>query len=235
MDDTPWTTLAARWSELFPTRPARIAFCAGLAGGGALLDAGCGDGALVEALRAQGIEALGFDLDPGFVAQAGHRSGLPVGSVAQGDLRDIGTVFPGFGFAAVVSLGQTFPHLLEDADIDAFLEGARSRVVPGGNLALQVVDDTAAPVTRDLPPLRLPGLLLERTRILEGAEAVLRLRATGEDFRFTWEVRHRVWTPEALSLRASRCGWSASRVLADESGTPWAGRGAGWILVLGRA
>jgi len=231
-DETVWTALARCWEELFPLRPARTAMCRALvSAGGRLLDAGCGTGSLVRALLDQGVEAWGFDLDPGFVAVG--RGRLPADRIAQGDLRDLAEALPPGRFDAIVSLGQTFPHLLTDSDVDRFLSGARDRLLPAGSLRLQVVSDAEAPPERMLPALEVPGLRLERRRRV-GAEgrAWLDLRVVRGERVDAWTVTHRIWTPDDLARTARRVGFDVAGVSADEAGTPWTGREAGWILEL---
>lgn len=231
---TVWSALAARWNDLFPVRPARIEFCLrGVSPGGAVLDAGCGSGALLAALLDAGCDAWGFDLDDGFVAEASRRLGARSHRIARADLRDVGVVHPAAVFERIVCMGQTFPHLLDEASVHAFLDGARTRLVPGGRLSIQVVSDEHAPLERRLPTLEAFGVRLDRRRILVDAErAVLELRASTSDGVYSWSVEHRRWAPESLSAMASSRGWRSVSLQSDESGEPWTGREAGWILDL---
>lgn len=231
-EETVWTALARCWEDLFPLRPQRVAMCrALLPPGGRLLDAGCGTGGLVRALLDAGLDARGFDLDPGFVAVGRER--LPADRIVVGDLRNLGDVPPGGAFDAIVCLGQTFPHLLTDSDVDAFLSGSAVRLAPGGSLRVQVVSDAHAPAERDLPTLEAAGLRLHRRRrVVAGGRAWLDLRLERAGRDDSWTVEHRVWTPEELGAAARDAGLRPTGVIADESGAPWTGREAGWILVL---
>lgn len=224
-----WTSLADAWEDLFPLREPRIALCLSLLEpGSAFLDAGCGTGALVGALLERGIDAMGFDLDPGFVEAAFRK--VPSGRVVLGDLRGIASMFPGRRFDLVASLGQTFPHLLTDSDIAAFFDGVRSRLAPGGCVVLQVVSDADAPAERDLPALEIPGLRLERRRRLgDGDRAWLDLRVVRGGLVDEWTVEHRVWTPESLALVAGRSGFAVRWLSADEARRPWTGREPGFL------
>jgi SAM-dependent methyltransferase len=224
-----WSALADAWEDLFPLREPRTALCRTLiAPGGVFLDAGCGTGALVRALRLDGIDALGFDLDPGFVEVASRN--LPGERVVRGDLREIAAVFPKRRFEAIVCLGQTFPHLLTDSDVASFLVGARSRLAPEGILVLQVVSDAGAAPQRQLPTLDAPGLRLERRRrVGDGRRAWLDLRVVRGELVHEWTVEHRVWTPESLCLAASESGFVPKWLAADESGKPWTGREPGFL------
>jgi SAM-dependent methyltransferase len=230
--ETVWTALARCWEDLFPLRPARTAMCrALLPPDGRLLDAGCGTGVLVRALLESGLDARGFDLDPGFVAVGRER--LPADRIVVGDLRNVGAIPPAGVYDAIVCLGQTFPHLLTDSDIQAFLSGAVERLVPGGVLRIQVVSDALAPPERDLPTLEVAGLRLHRRRrVFPGGRARLDLRVERAGQVESWTVEHRVWTPEELGAVAMGAGLRPTGVSADESGTPWTGRESGWILEL---
>lgn len=235
-ESASWWTVAAVWDQLFPLRQARVNMCASLVPrGGALLDAGCGTGSLVRALLPAGVDAFGFDLDPGFVEQAKLALKTNSDRVSQGDLAAIETVFPVKVFDAIVCLGQTFPHLMTDSDIASFLEGASRRLKPGGALVLQVVADRDDRPDRTLPDLDAAGVRLQRRRILTSSDrAELHLVATNGLGDAAWKVEHRRWTPESLMAVAARFGFARDVVWADESEKPWTGAEPGWILVLSK-
>lgn len=231
--ESPWSVLAPVWEGLFPLRPARVRWALERTPpGGAVLDAGCGSGDLVAALLAQGREARGFDLDPVFAARAASRAGGG-DRIATASLTEIAEVFPGRCFDLVACLGQVFPHLLDDEQVDLFLEGARTRLAPGGRLALQVVSDEGAGGERILPTLECDGFRLDRTRRLAGpGRAELELRLSGPGVDRSWRVEHRIWSPDALAAQVTGSGWRVARLAADESGTTWTGREPGWLLEL---
>jgi len=231
-----WSALADVWDELFPLRQARVELCASLSPvGGSLLDAGCATGSLVRALSARGLDARGFDLDPGFVARAKSSLSTESDRVVPGDLVAIDSVFPGLSFDVIVCLGQTFPHLLTDSDIDSFLRGSFGRLKPGGRMVLQVVADRDEHPDRTLPVLEAAGIKLQRRRILTGAErAELHLVATAGFGTASWKVEHRRWSPESLARVAAKSGFATESMMADESRSPWTGAEPGWILVLAK-
>ncbi|MCB9497596.1 MAG: class I SAM-dependent methyltransferase [Fibrobacteria bacterium] len=232
-----WSALAPRWSELFPLRPDRIEMCRTRCGlGGTFLDVGCGDGALVETMLDAGRDAYGSDMDGKAVQRAKSRVGDRRERIQQASMTEVASLFPGTSFDLVVCLGQTFPHLVSDQDVRAFLVGARDRLAHDGSLLIQVMSDADLPAERELPAREIPGLRLERRRILDqgGERAHLELKATTEDGCSTWSVEHRVWTPESLSGMAFSVGLWAVSVAADESGREWTGREPGWILELAR-
>lgn len=231
---TVWSALASRWDMFFPPRPARLDMCLrGLPPGGLLLDAGCSTGNLVRGLLDSGCDAWGFDLDEGTIAEAHRRLGEDAHRVVQGDLREIGNLFPGLVFDRIVCMGQTFPHLLEDSDVHAFLQGACDRLAPSGSLFIQVVSDEGAPMERRLPTIDTSDHRLHRRRILSDSNrAILELMASTPDGVFAWSIEHRRWTPDELAETAKICGLRSSGVSANESGAPWTGTEPGWILEL---
>lgn len=231
---SPWAELASVWEDLFALRPERVEMCRSLVEQGqAVLDAGCGTGALVRALVAQGVDAYGFDLDPGFVSHARELAGENADRLVLWDLREISSVMPGRNFGLVACLGQTFPHLLTDSDIRSFLLGASGRLEPGGRLVIQVVADRDERPVRSLPPLELENIRLERRRILTGPDRVVfELEVHGRTGRLGWKVEQRRWTPEALAEFAAPAGFKLVTVWADESRRAWTGAEPGWILVL---
>ena len=227
----PWAHLADHWDTLFPLRPERVAMCRkAMLPEHPVLDAGCATGGLVASLLAEGIDTYGFDLDPGFVARAKSRLGPRADRIVEGDLRALEPVHSGRAFGLVVCLGQTFPHLLTDSDVEMFFDGTRARLAPGGKLILQVVADRDEQPMRTLPPLEAQGFRLERKRTLTGPDSaqfeLKMLWPTGEKI---WTVPHRRWTPASLAAFAQKSGFQPSSLVADESARPWTGHEPGWI------
>lgn len=236
MDNPAWGDLAEVWEQLFPVRPERVEMCLRLAGpSGAVLDAGCATGALVRNLLSRGMDARGFDLDPGFVRRARSLLEGQADRIVEGGLKDLADVHPGREFDLVVCLGQTFPHLLTDSDVRSFLEGARIRLAHGGRLVLQVVADRDDRPVRILPALESAGVRLERRRILVDANrARLELAMLWGTRETRWDAEHRRWTPEQLEATAIGCGFFCEAAWADEAGNAWTGNEPGWLLVLRR-
>lgn len=239
--DTPWAALAASWEDLFPLRQPRVDLALALSAPGArTLDAGCATGSLVRALARNGRRAEGLDLEPAFLAEARTRAaaeGLDLPWHLAG-LLDLGRLEGQGGFALVTCLGQTLPHLLEEADWLAFFAQARALLAPGGRLAIQVVNDGAAPAgtARDLPPLAAPGGTLERRRILVSDtlarfETVFR-PAGGEPQASA--VAHRRMDPGRAAALLAQAGLAAEPPLADESGRAFEPSAAGWLVIAAR-
>lgn len=117
-----------------------------------VLDVGCGDGALLAALRAKGCDARGMELDPHNVAQCVAR-GL---SVIQGNADTDLTFYPDKSFDYAV-LSQTLQTTMRpDRVLDELLRIGRKAVVSFPNFAhwrvrLSLLWGGRMPVTRLLP------------------------------------------------------------------------------------
>jgi len=136
-----------------PLRPDLAAIAAHVAGGSSVLDVGCGDGALMAALRdGKGVDARGLEIDPANVAAAVAR-GLPV---VQGDA-DIDLL--GYPDASVdyAILSQTLQTCrAPDRVLDELLRIGRRAFVSFPNFAhwrvrLSLLWGGRMPVTRLLP------------------------------------------------------------------------------------
>ena len=169
-----------------------------VAPGSRVLDIGCGDGALMAALRdGQGVDARGLEIDPANVAAAVVR-GL---SVVQGDAdRDL-AAYPDASFDYAI-LSQTLqttrgPHLV----LDDLLRIGRRAFVSFPNFAhwrvrLSLLGGGRMPVTRQLPEswydtpnihhltiddfrafVRERGVVIERGWFLSGAGRTTRAAA----------------------------------------------------------
>jgi SAM-dependent methyltransferase len=118
--------------------------------GGPILDAGCGTGRLLVPLARDGHRVLGIDRSAAMLARAawrlsrGARAARGRAMLARADLGDLPA---GTGrFALVIAAFHTVQHCESDAELLAFLRGARRALIPGGWLAF----DTFAPARRFL-------------------------------------------------------------------------------------
>lgn len=238
---SPWTLLASGWEELFPLRQPRLDLALRLAPEGSrCLDAGCATGSLPRALASRGRLAHGLDLDPAFLA-AGRRRALAEGleiSWHEANLLDLAEAVGRVRFQLITCLGQTLPHLLEDAQWLAFYAQARACLEPGGHLVIQAVQDGLSPVgaSRELPLLSFQGGTLERRRrmlseTLAEFETVFHPK---EGAAVTSKSIHRRMGPEAAAKLLRQAGLHPEPATADEAGTPFQEASAGWVLVAGR-
>jgi SAM-dependent methyltransferase len=99
-----------------------------------VLDAGCGTGRHVAALLQEGFDAHGADASPEMLAQArehvGDEERFRLWRMGEPPPEALGT------FDALVCLGNTWPQLTEEGDIDRALAAFRELVRPGGLVLL---------------------------------------------------------------------------------------------------
>lgn len=168
-----------------------------LAGGPSIrvLDLGCGSGEHARMLRALGFEPTGVDASPSQVAEACAAD--PEGTYLEGSLTELAElVEPGFGGA--ICVGNTLPHLVDDATLRACFLGLASRLLPGACFLLQLLnyDRILARGERTFPVQVRPGE--------DGTETVfLRLMTPQADGRVVFTpatLRWRPGTPTPLEL-----------------------------------
>ncbi len=100
---------------------------------GAVLDAGCGNGRHLQALRAAGLPAFGFDLSPQLLASARLRPPCQ-GRLVRADMR--APPLAG-GWGAIVLLFTAFGYF-DDAGNAALLRRLAEMLAPGGWLLLDL-------------------------------------------------------------------------------------------------
>jgi SAM-dependent methyltransferase len=237
---SPWTLLASGWEELFPLKRARLDLALGLcAPGAACLDAGCATGSLARALAAQGRVAHGLDLEPAFLAVARQRAqeeGLALTWYEAG-LLDLTAAVRETRFQLITCLGQTLPHLLEEAEWLRFFVQARAALEPGGHLVIQAVHDAyRVGQGRDLPGLECADGRLERRRTLVSPtlacfETVFHPRV-GKPVAS--RIMHRRMAPQAAAALLRAAGLRPGPPLADEAGNPFLEASPGWVLIAQR-
>lgn len=132
--------------DRFVNWPARLAFelpfIDGLlknAGAHQILDAACGTGQHVLALAKLGYAASGADFSSGMIEQARrnqHTLGLPAEFAVAG-FGELQSVFPAGAFDALLCLGNSIPHILNELDLLNALYDFAAVLKPGGLLLLQ--------------------------------------------------------------------------------------------------
>ena len=238
---SPWALLASCWEELFPLRAPRLELALHLsAPGDRVLDAGCATGALPRALAARGRVAHGLDLDPAFLAAARARALGEHQEVAwhEAGLLELEAAAGGERFQLVTCLGQTLPHLLEEAQWRSFFLQARACLEPGGFLVVQVVNDAGLAVgaSRDLPPLQAPAGTLARSRTMVSPtqaafETVFTPRGGAPAAHRTL---HRRMEPAQAAELLRQAGLDPGSPLADETRQPFQAASPGWVLIASR-
>lgn len=213
-----------------------------------VLDLGCGTGEHARFLASLGFEPTGVDASPSQLAAA--READPKGRYLQGSLTDLaGLVETGQGGAFCV--GNTLPHLTEEADLRRCFEGLASRLLPGAPVLLQILnyDRILDRGERTFPVTVRPGE--------DGAETVfLRLMTPHADGRVTFTPATLRWRPGAdpalelvsakeVDLRGWRraeveallatSGFEVREVLGTMTGEPWSPTSADLVVVARRS
>lgn len=135
-----------------PLRPDLALIAAHVAPATRVLDVGCGNGTLLEALRSKGCDARGMEIDPADV-EACVAKGL---SVIQGDADADLAFYPDQSFDYAI-LSETLQTMMRpDKVLDELLRIARHAVVSFPNFAhwrvrLSLLTGGRMPVTRLLP------------------------------------------------------------------------------------
>jgi SAM-dependent methyltransferase len=124
-----------------------------------ILDAACGTGMHAIALAQLGYQAVGADLSPGMVERARQNAALQhleitFHAAGFGQLASTFHSEPCFPFDAILCLGNSLPHLLTPAALEAALADFAACLRPGGILVLQNrnFDAVMAQVSRWMEP-----------------------------------------------------------------------------------
>lgn len=196
---------------------------------GQVLDAGCGSGRHLLALREAGLRAVGCDLSAHLLKTAATR-----GPVVRCDLRDL--PFADGSFDLVASFFTGFGYLERRSDDMELLAELVRVVAPGGWLHLDLPDPDH--VRLHLVPedtRRWPGATVLQRRFLHGDMVMKTIRIERDDGGVSEYVeRVRLWNPEHLEAVAKPLGLRPHARLGDVNGTPWAPGMARCGLVLRR-
>lgn len=196
---------------------------------GPVLDAGCGSGRHLLALREAGLRAYGCDLSAHLLKTAISRA-----PVVRCDLRDL--PFPGGIFSLVASFFTGFGYLERRSDDMELLAELARLVMPGGWLHLDLPDPDH--VRAHLVPedsRRWPGATVLQRRALMGDIVLKTIQIRRDDGTVSEYVeRVRLWNPEHLEAVARPLGLSPWCRLGDVNGSPWAPGMARCGLVLRR-
>lgn len=196
---------------------------------GAVLDAGCGNGRHLLALRERGLHAIGCDLSAHLLGTAASR-----GPVFQCDLRAIPLRSRSCGLVASFFTG--FGYLDRPSDDLALLAELARLVAPGGWLHLDLPD--AEHVRSHLVPRdtrRWSDAWVTQKRFLDGDQVVKNIRIARDDGGVSEYVeRVRLWNPETLENAARHLGLVPRLRLGALDGHLWAPGAARCGLLLRR-
>jgi len=174
---------------------------------GPVIDAACGGGRHLAALRHAGISAHGFDLSPDLLALAAQREQC-LGRLARGDLRR--PPFAAGSCQAVLLLFTAFGYFDEAGNADC-LAALAALLAPQGWMMIDLPErdhlrQTLVPESRRTTPR---GLSVHERRTLVG-ERVEKTVVVEHDGRpvATWNESVRLYTPCEIDNLADVCGLS---------------------------
>ena len=156
---------------------------------GPVLDACCGNGRHLEALRQQGAAAFGFDLSPELLKIAQHRSSCQ-GQICRADMRALPFQGP---FAGIALFFTAFGYFNDDDNVSVLKQLAQL-LKPGGHVMLDL------PHAEQLRPALVPsserttsnGTLIKEKRYLTGKRVEKQVELLAQDGRqhsYTESVR----------------------------------------------
>lgn len=191
-----------------------------------VLDAGCGAGRHLEALRAHGCRAFGIDLSAHLLSRAIER-----GPVVRGDLRSL--PFRPSSFGLIAAFFSVFGYLeTPEADL-VMLSGLVDLLSPEGYLYLDLPDPDhvrAHLVAHDEQVLGDVAVVQERW-IESGCvhKRITVRKGEGEPEQYLERVR--LWERERVNREAGRMGLSRVALLGGPDGIDWTPGAArlGWL------
>jgi SAM-dependent methyltransferase len=213
-----------------------------------IIDLGCGSGEHTRFLKSLGFDATGLDLSAAQVEAA--RSADPAGHYIQASLTELaGHLEPGQGGA--ICVGNTLPHLCEEAELRAFFSGLTQCLAPGAPILLQLLnyDRILDRSERTFPLVFRPGeaggdeTVFLRLMTHHGGG---RLTFTPANLRFcpdsesplevisAQKISLRGWRRVELEVLAEATGLRVREVFGTMTGEAWSATASDLVLVLER-
>jgi glycine/sarcosine N-methyltransferase len=213
-----------------------------------LLDLGSGSGEHTRFLKSLGFDVTGVDASASQLAEA--RTADPDGHYLQAGLTELAGIVAGQGGA--ICVGNTLPHLCEEAEVHAFFSGLASLLLPDAPFLLQLLnyDRILDRGERTFPVVLRPGEV-------EGENTVfLRLMTHHGGGRLTFTPAHLRYRPGSeaplevvaahdVSLRGWRrgeiemlllgSGFLVKEVLGTMTGEAWSATSSDLVVVAVRA
>jgi SAM-dependent methyltransferase len=213
-----------------------------------ILDLGSGPGEHARFLASHGFDVVGVDASPAMIDRA--RAGLdsPAIDFVLGDLADLDRLVAG-RFGGAICLGNTLPSLRTPEALDRMLRGVRSLLLPGGCLALQLLnyEKIFATGQRHLPLTLRPAAdgTLVFVRLMDLREAgdlifaptVLRYRPDANP-PVVLEASERVevhgWTRPELEPLLEQAGFTDRQYYGSVTLDPYSARQSADLVILAR-
>lgn len=210
-----------------------------------VLDLGCGSGEHTRFLNSLGFEVTGVDASPSQLEAC--RASDPGGRYVQAGLTELVDVIEA-GQGGAICVGNTLPHLCEEAEVRAFFSGLARCLLPGAPFLLQVLnyDRILDRGERTFPVVLRPGEV-------EGEDTVfLRLMTHHGGGRLTFTpatLRYRPGTGAPLELAAAHdvplrgwrraeiepllreAGFRVSEVFGTMTAEAWSGASSDLVVV----
>ncbi len=219
---TFYSLLSHYYEEIFPCDPDLVEFILSRTEkGDAILDAGCGTGELVRKLNEKGVDARGFDLDPGMVALAEEKSGGK-GLFKEEDLLTFSKAYGPSSFSILNCVGNTVAHI-DREEVTRFLEQAGTVLRPRGILILQTLNyERLTSDGIDFPDRKTEHCLFQRS-YRKGEESGLyyfetRLTDLDSGEHFPSRVSHYPLKPDELGELIEQSGYRNIRFMGDWKG-----------------
>jgi glycine/sarcosine N-methyltransferase len=106
---------------------------------GRLLDLGCGTGEHSRFLASKGFEVTGIDSSPAMLGKANDAPTPDNLRFLQGDITEVASLTAG-RYDGAMCVGNTLPHLADEAALSRLAVGLRLRLRPGAPFLLQVLN-----------------------------------------------------------------------------------------------
>jgi glycine/sarcosine N-methyltransferase len=214
-----------------------------------VLDLGCGSGEHTRFLRTLGYEAIGVDASPAQLEAA--RQADPGGRYLLAGLTELDRVLEA-GPGGAICLGNTLPHLCEEAEVRACLSGLARLLRPGAPFLLQLLnyDRILDRAERTFPVVLRPGeaegestvFLRLMTHQGEGRlsflPARLRYRPGGAiplELVAAQEVPLRGWRRAELEALLGEAGFQVCEVLGSMTGGDWSATSSDLVILSRRS